>query len=453
MEQEKKKLIVNGVHGFSAEETYIPPREKAVQEHLKWFMGLKLGFMMHWAPGSLMGTYESWPLCNSAGKWSQEDIDWTDIETFKKQYEETPKYFNPVKFRPERWASLAKKCGFKYFLCTTKHHDGFCMFDTATTDYKITNPAYPFSASPNADIIGSLFEAFRREGMAISAYFSKPDWHDDNYWHRAFGVSPSPSVNYEISEHPELWEAFVRTTHRQMEELCSNYGKIDALWLDGGWVRPDNRGQDIRLGEVIGRIRSTTQPHLIVVDRTVSGEYENIVTPEQEIPDHPIMVPWEACITVGENFSFHYDDRAKPGIELVHTLLKVVSRGGNLALNLTPRPDGMLPADQVKSITELGAWLAANGDGIYESVSCAPYQAENIYYTAKGKALYTYYGYEEIPALPDTIEVTADRDIAGVKLLRTGQRLRFRQRGDKITIYTRDISMAGAMFAEGFVLE
>ena len=163
-------------------------------------MGLQLGFMMHWAPGCQLGTLESWPLSDGDASWSQVDVDWTDIETFKQQYINANKTFNPVKFRPDKWAQLAEECGFKYLLFTTKHHDGFCMFDTATTDYKITAPSCPFHTSPYANITRSLYEEFRKRGMAISVYFSKPDWHCDDYWHRDFGTEPTRNVNYSIQE-------------------------------------------------------------------------------------------------------------------------------------------------------------------------------------------------------------------------------------------------------------
>ena len=111
---------------------------------------------------------------------------------------------------------------------------------------------------------GALFREFRRQGLGISVYFSKPDWHSEYYWAPQFGPAADRNVNYDISENPELWEKYVQFTHSQIRELCTKYGKVDVLWLDGGWVRPDNLGQDIRLGEIAEEIRSSSQPHLTV---------------------------------------------------------------------------------------------------------------------------------------------------------------------------------------------
>ena len=448
----KKEMIQDGVHSYTEEECYVPPKEKAVQEHLDWFMGLKLGLMMHWAPGCQLGTLESWPLSDGDGSWSQADVDWTDIETFKQQYIDANKTFNPVRFRPDRWAELAEECGFKYLLFTTKHHDGFCMFDTQTTDYKITDPSCPFHTSPYADITRSLYDEFRKRGMAISVYFSKPDWHSDDYWHREFGTAPTRNVNYSIEEHPEMWERFVSYTHRQIEELGTRYGKIDCLWLDGGWVNPDNQGQDIRLGEIVNKLRSGPQPHLIVCDRTVGGEFENIVTPEKEIPERPMNIPWETCTTVGERFSFHYTDHFKTGRQLVHLLLNVVSRGGNLALNVAPQPDGALPAGAVASLRDLGRWMRIHGEGIYNTTIAEPYFIRNIRYTAKGDTRYIFYLYEDCAALPLKLHLQFSGKAHKIRLMRTGQEVPFEQHEGELLLDTSAIDRNTAFYADCFVV-
>lgn len=448
----KKEMIKDGVHGFTAEERYVPPKEKEVREHIEWFMGLKLGFMMHWAPGCQLGTFESWPLSDGDGGWSQSDVDWTDIETFKEQYINANRTFNPVKFRPDKWAQLAKDCGFKYLLFTTKHHDGFCMFDTDTTDYKITDPSCPFHTNPNADVTKSLYEEFRKRGMAVSVYFSKPDWHSDDYWHREFGPAPTRNVNYKIKDYPEMWENFVTYTHRQIEELGTKYGKIDCLWLDGGWVNPDNQEQDIRLAQVVGKLRKGPQPHLIVCDRTVGGEFENIVTPEQEVPAEPLSIPWETCTTVGRHFSFHYTDEFKTGRELVHLLLDVVSKGGNLALNIAPQPDGELPAKAVASLRELGRWMKIHGDGIYGTQICAPYFERDVKYTKKENVRYAFYLYRDCARLPVSVTLTAPEDIESVYLMRTGQKVPFVKKGDRVVLDTTVLERNTAFFADCFAI-
>lgn len=448
----KKQIVANGIHNYTPPEEYIPPRSAAVQKHLDWFMGLKLGFMMHWAPGCQLGTYESWPLSDGDAAWSQEDFTWADRETCKRQYWEANKTFNPVKFDPAAWAALAKECGFKYLLFTTKHHDGFCMYDTKTTDYKITAPDCPFHTNPNADVVGALYREFRRQGLAISTYFSKPDWHSPYYWAPQFGTAPTRNVNYDIAEHPDLWEQYVRFTHEQIRELCTNYGQIDVLWLDGGWVRPDNLGQDIRLGEIVEELRATTQPQMIVCERTCGGEYENFITPEKTVPDTALTVPWETCTTVGDKFSFHYTDHFKSGRQLVHLLLDVVSKGGNLALNLAPQPDGMLPEPAVRSLRDMGAWLRLFGEGIYGTRIFAPHQEPRLFYTGKQAQAFAFYAYDEIPELPARLTLHPAANVSRVECMRTGQPVKFRQNGDSLTLDLSQISMGGAFYAEGFRL-
>lgn len=453
--KQTKTLITDGTHNFTDETSYIPPESPAVREHLEWFRTLKLGFMVHWSPVTQLGINTSWPLSDGDRSWSQRDIDWVDrIDEFKEQYWTLNQTFNPIRFQPDKWASLAKECGFKYLLFTTKHHDGFCMFDTKTTDYRITHPDCPFSRHKYANVTKALFDAFRAQGLAISAYFSKSDWHSDAYWHRSFGAAPTRNVNYDVNEYPELWEEFVQYTHQQFRELTSEYGKIDTLWLDGGWVRPDNGGQDIRLEEIVEEIRNTTQPHLIVCDRTVGGAYENIVTPEQTIPERPMNIPWEANLTIGSSFSFRYDDVCKSTGEIVRIFIDVLSKGGNLALNITPRPDGELPRNMVHRLRQLGRWVALNNEGIYGTTisECKSVPGRKICYTHKEDKEYLFYLYEEDPYLPRHIVATVPMGIKSIRLLRTGDAIPFTQEGDQVVLDTGSVSMMGAEYADCFAV-
>ncbi|NGP46288.1 alpha-L-fucosidase [Bacillaceae bacterium SIJ1] len=391
----EEKDVEQGVHSFSSEDKWVKPEDPALLEQIEWFKDQKLGFMMHWGPYSQLGLVESWALSDHDADWSREDVDWeSDPEVFKQQYFDLNKSFNPIRFQPDEWAELAQEGGFKYFLFTTKHHDGFCMWDTKTTDYKVTDPSCPFHTHKNADIVKHAFDAFRAKGLPIAAYFSKADWHTPTYWapnmERGSHMWRGPS--YDPEKHPELWEEFVKFTHEQMMELLTDYGRIEVLWLDAGWVSPRSK-QDIRLGELVEKAREQ-QPWLLSADRLIGGPYENIITPEQAVPAKPMDVPWESCITMGSAFSFRYEDDYKPTRELIHLLIEVISKGGNLALNVAAQPDGRLPRGAVERMKEMGAWLNVHGEAVYGTRMCAPHYLGNIAFTRKEDTVYCFYMYD-----------------------------------------------------------
>ncbi len=397
--------IVDGVHQYNREESWVRPEDPLLRQRLDWWQDQKLGLMMHWGPYSQLGLVESWALSDEDAAWSRQGVDWpVDGETFKKQYFNLNRTFNPIRFQPEQWAELAAEAGFRYLIFTTKHHDGFCMWDTRLSDYRVTAPDCPFHDHPRADICKHLFEAFRQKGLAIGAYFSKADWHSPAYWAPGMprGAATGRGPSYDPQEQPALWEEFVRFTQGQIMELMEHYGRIDILWLDAGWVSAAN-GQDIRLGEAVDRARRF-QPWLIAADRTVGGPYENYVTPEQTVPEKPLMIPWESCITLGTSFSFKYEDQYKSARQVIHMLIDVVAKGGNLALNVGPQPDGRLPEGAVRTLRELGVWLKANGEAIYGTRPCAPYRQGPFAWTRKGSSRYVFY-------LPDHENETAPSEI------------------------------------------
>ena len=350
------------------EEAYVMPEDPAVLRKLSWFRDQKLALMVHWGIYSELGICESWPLSMEDAVWSRTGIDWeTDDAVFRRQYTTLNHSFNPVRFEPDKWAKFAKDNGFRYLIFTTKHHDGFCMFDSQYDDYKITAPDCPFHTHKYADVTKHLFDAFRKEGLGIAAYFSKPDWHCPWYWaegqEKPMGYWRHPTYHPDL--HPDLWNRFVDFTHKQLMELIERYGPLDVLWLDGGWVHPGRFHQDIRLEEVAEAGRKIT-PGLLFADRTVGGAFENYITPEQQVPDHYISVPWESCITIGEPFSYSYEDNLKSARQLVHTLVDVVCKGGNLALNIGAQPDGRLPKRAMERAAEMGGWQTPVSGFLYE---------------------------------------------------------------------------------------
>lgn len=430
--------VHNGVHGCSAADKYVQPKDPLVLKKLEEFKDRKLGFMMHWAPVTQLGIVESWAMSDSDSEWSQREIDWTDdMDEFRKQYKELHTTFNPIKFNPKKWAQIAKEYGFKYLLFTTKHHDGFCMWDTKTTDYKITSPNCPFHKNEYSDVVKSLYDAFREQGLGIHTYFSKPDWDCPYYWSEDFewpDGKTDRNVNYNIDENPEIWEKFVQYTHSQITELMTEYGDIDCLWLDGGWVNPSNMGQDIRLGEIVEKMRASTQPGLISSDRTVGGEYENFITPEQSIPSEPILVPWESCITLGESFSFKYDSKYKTPREIIQILIDIVAKGGNLALNITPQPDGNLPQQGIRILEELGEFLKGFGEGIYKTRVCEPYVVDKYSFTKKGDCIYTFYSYDEEESNNTIYLIPINIEPQSVRLLSTGESLEYEVTSEGIKV-------------------
>ncbi len=385
-------------------EKYHAPSDTLVQKKLTQWQDLKFGLMMHWGTYSQWGIVESWTLCPEDEGWTVRRGPYSkNYSEYVKAYENLQTTFNPIKFDPEKWATAAKAAGMKYVVFTTKHHDGFSMFDTKETDYKISGAKSPFASNPKSNVAKEIFTSFRNQGFWTGAYFSKPDWHHENYWWPYFPPKDR-NVNYEPTKYPQKWNAYKQFTYNQLKELMSEYGSMDILWLDGGWVRPlttvdtsvewqrgIKQDQDIDMPKIAAMARSY-QPGLLIVDRTVTGEYENYTTPEQQVPDKPLPFPWETCMTMGGSWSYVPGDHYKSTEELIHLLVKIVSRGGNFLLNIGPGPDGEWDPEAYKRLSEIGEWMKKNQEGIYDSRPLAPYSSDNIYFT-KNKNERTWYAY------------------------------------------------------------
>ncbi len=377
---------------FTLQAQYVPDPDPVVQKKLAEWQNLKFGLLMHWGAYSQWGIVESWSICAEDEGWCRRKSDnYTD---YKKEYEGLKNTFNPVDFDPQKWAAAAKYAGMRYVVFTTKHHDGFCMFDTKETDYKVTDPGCPFSSNPKANIAKEIFDAFRAEGLWTGAYFSKPDWHSPHYWWPNF-ATPDRNVNYDIKTYPDRWENFVQFTHNQIIELMTGYGPMDILWLDGGWVRTLTdveisryindpgykfmhvQSQDIRMDELVQKAREK-QPGLIVVDRAVPGKNQNYLTPENEVPEHTLPYPWESCIISGGSWSWIPNPTYKTPRQVVHLLTDIVAKGGNLLLNIAPGPDGNWDKGAYEMLTGVGEWMKVNSGAIYNTKPLAPYKEGKV---------------------------------------------------------------------------
>jgi alpha-L-fucosidase len=240
-----------------------------------------------------------------------------------------------------------------------------------------------------------IFDAFRNEGFMTGAYFSKADWHHQDYWSPLW-ATPNRNNNYDTHKYPEKWQRFRDFTYNQIEELMTTMGPMDILWLDGGWVRPDSTindevrswgfdiahwEQDIDMPRIAAMARRH-QPGLIVVDRTVHGPYEDYRTPEQHVPPGGLPYPWETNMTMTQSWGHHNDPQYKGTERLVHTLIDVVAKGGNFLLNVGPTPEGTWEEKAYERLAEIGAWMDVNGEGIYATRPYTVYEeGEHLRFT------------------------------------------------------------------------
>lgn len=357
-----------------------------LKNKLEWFKDQKLGVIFHWGLYAVAGIVESWQL-SKEDEWARGDHPWrNDVYELREDYWGLNHSFNPYKFQPDEWAKICQEAGFRYMLFTTKHHDGFTMYDTQYSDYKVTKSPCPFAQNNQSDIFGEVVNAFRSRGIHAGAYYSKPDWHSPLYW--VPDEDPKGRhASYDPKKNPKRWEEYNRFVHDQLVEICQNYGDLDILWLDGGWVNTGN--EQLAMDQIAKDVRQT-QKDLLIVDRTIGGLYENYVTPERKIPETPPKKAWESNIPIADNWGFCPNDNYKSFEEILDAIIQVVALGGNIILGVGPKPDGSLPKESVAILKQLGQWLDIFGEGIYETRPSEIQTPQGWYLTKKGNIFYAF---------------------------------------------------------------
>ncbi len=311
------------------EPAYLHARPQMIR---RW-QDLRFGMFLHWGPVSLKGTEIGWS--RGGPRRGRKDARTGEIPV--DEYDNLYKTFNPVQFNADEWAQIARDAGVKYMVFTSKHHDGFSMFDTAQTDYKITSRDSPYGK----DVCRQLADACHRHGLALGWYYSPRDWYHPDF---------------ATENHGRYLDFYMN----QLRELCTNYGKVDILWFDG---LDSPRPLWGNIPEKSFMMLRTLQPDIILNNRGgLPGDYD---TPEQRVGGFNRERPWETCMTICRQWAWKPNDLMKSQKECIQTLLRTVGGDGNLLFNVGPMPDGRIEPRQVERLREMGAWLSRYGNGVY----------------------------------------------------------------------------------------
>lgn len=378
-------------------------------QRMAWWRDAGFGMFIHWGAYAIPGGERNGEVCRGGAEWIMDKMDYT-IEDYEK---EVVAQFNPVKFDADAWVAMAKNAGMKYIVLTSKHHDGFCLWDSEISDYDIME-ASPFKR----DIVKELSEACKKEGIVFCFYHSIVDWHHPQaqaplYPNYNAGQKDQTVVNPEF---PKYYENYLKP---QVEELLTNYGDIGVVWFDGDWIAD----YTTEMGKEFYNFIREIQPNTIVNNRVDKGRMGmegmdmegnfagDFGTPEQEIPATGIDSDWEACMTMNGSWGYKpSDENWKSSEILIQHLVDIVSKGGNFLLNIGPDAQGLFPPESVERLEAMGEWTKVNGEAIY-GANASPYdRPEWGRYTSKRGTLYAH-----VFDWPGKGSITIDKDVKVVK--------------------------------------
>lgn len=336
-------------------------------QRMNWFRDARFGMFIHWGLYAVpSGTYKDQQV-EGIGEWIMEKA-MIPVD----EYEQFAKQFNPTKFDADQWVQIAKNAGMKYIVITSKHHDGFCLWDSKLTDYDI-NDATPFKR----DILAELAAACKKHGIKFCLYYSIMDWH-----HPDAQAPFYPLYNDRNKTNPNFDRYVEYYLKGQLRELIQNYGPLGILWFDGEWIKDWSREMGWNVYDYV----LSLQPDIIVNNRVGKVRYEkpslseseefagDFGTPEQRIPSSGLPgVDWETCMTMNDTWGYKsYDDNWKSTEDLLHNLADIASKGGNFLLNVGPTAKGIIPQPSVERLAAMGEWMKVNGESIYGTTASPP---------------------------------------------------------------------------------
>ncbi len=351
---------------------------------MQWWHEAKFGMFIHWGLYSVVGRHE-WVMENEGIPVSE--------------YEQLAKRFNPKPNAAREWARLARRAGQKYMVMTTKHHEGFCLFDTKTTNYCAPKQA------AGRDLVKEYVEAVRAEGLRVGFYYSLMDWHHPD--------------GARCAEDEAARKRFVEYIHTQLRELLTNYGRVDILWYDVPWPLEAAGWESERMNRMVFEL----QPDIVVNNRNkLQGDFS---TPEQRIQAEEGDRAWESCMTMNDSWGYQRaDDNWKTPRTIIRNLITCARDDGNYLLNIGPKADGSIPEESVRILTAVGQWMDKNGQAIYGRDRCQPRRSNYASFTRKGNTLYMH-----VHFWPGDTAVIAGlkNQVKSARLLATGQKVEFKQ--------------------------